>query len=390
MHTMLLLSVKPFVMLLSLVMCKSATSRVLKYTRVASRGDRRQTVERLSTINIAEIADDDHQRGIKRITMPSGGMSDAFDIAHIMFGMLPDITGTCSTTKTDCNKSKWPPKCFMDTIELMLQRCVVKCSGVDINECVKEIMLLIREAIKTRREVEYGKVRTPVTTPSCINSIATNTFTARPTTRRKCTRMPLTTPTCRHITTRATSPETPCNWSWLSIFTSSLCDTSTCTTRPTTCSHRSRLPLTTWTCCYTTTTAFATPPESPIYQSRLPFTTSNYHDTPTTRIEDTPPITCNRRSRHPFTTSTYRDQYTFHTLYDVLSSITSSQLQSIAKFPQPVHTPTLRWHITTNNVFHSSLQPVMTQLSPVHKTRTRIHLFTSLKQCHLITGKGYH
>lgn len=278
-----LLLVEPFVMFLSLVQCRSVTSHVLKYTRVSSSNDIDRQWNDYRQLHMEETTDNNHKPEIKRITLPSGGISDAFDIVHIMFGMLPHVTGSCGITTADDKASKWPPKRFMDKIELMLQRCVVKCNDVDTDKCVKEITSLIREVIKTR--CEYGKIRTPVTTPSWCDYTIMTTCTARPQTRTQCTRIPLTTSTRRDITKRDPSPKTECNQSWLSVTTSSWSNTSTCTTYPKTRGH----------------------------QSRYPYTNSICHDTSTTSTHAVPSMTCSHLSHLPFTTSTCRETFMIST-----------------------------------------------------------------------------
>lgn len=294
---MFALSFKLFAMLLSLVLYRSATSRVLKDARVAS-SNRRQTAERLSTIASIKT-DNDHRREIGRIILPSDGLSDSFDIVEIMFGMLQRVMGSCGmTTIIDGKESKWPPKYLMDTIEQMLQRCVAKCNDADTDECVKQIMLLIREAIKTRRDVHYVRTRAPATT--------TTTCTTRPDKRSQCTRIiQFTTPTCRDITTTATftiPSETCSHRSPLPVTTSSWLKITTTTTTATH-NHWSHLPLTTSTCCYTTTvtTTFTAPPDTHSHWSRLPLTTSTCRDTTTTAFA-MPSETRYHRLKFPVTT----------------------------------------------------------------------------------------
>lgn len=230
-HVMFLLYYKPSVMLLSLILCGSATSSILKHARVTS-SSQRQTVA-------TSEKNDDHERAFQRVTLPSDGISYAFDIADVMFEMMQRVSGTTATI----NGKMWPPKCLMDTIELMLQRCLAKRSAVDTNECVKEIMILIHEEINTHRDLENGKTQTPVTTSTIKKSCTTH-----PGTRSQWTRIPLTTSSYRDITA-----------------------TSTGTTRPETRSYRPRLPLTTSTCRdIVTTCMYTTYLETRNSPSRLP------------------------------------------------------------------------------------------------------------------------
>lgn len=140
------------------------------------------------------VKNDARRRATRRVS--PRGMPSASDVAKIVSQIRSRVvavsereTGSTARPANDREATGWPPTSLIDAIVETLNRGIGADNG-DGEECVEQIVSLVREALQARRNVQYENNTTttkcPSTTTTTTNATTTyyTPYTSKTTTRK--------------------------------------------------------------------------------------------------------------------------------------------------------------------------------------------------------------